>query len=141
MTKILLMILLSMTATAGADGCRQFSGNYQIEVNCQGISPHSGLQIGYFAGNQELSLIYDPGTHPMQEQRYIADGQQHSGDGDNSGDTYTASCTADTITIRRVFRKLLYPIKDEIKMDSTGLDYVETFEGRDGATVCRFERL
>jgi hypothetical protein len=123
-----------------ADSCASFAGNFEAQLSCQGISPHSGIQIGYFSPNQSLILIYDPGHHPMAAQTYTSDGAEHTGDVNNTGDTYTASCTGNVMKIRRIFSALKYPLVEEITLNSNGLDYVETFEGRDGATVCRFER-
>ncbi|MGZ3722197.1 MAG: hypothetical protein ACXVA9_04655 [Bdellovibrionales bacterium] len=145
MTKIIFTILVSMTAAAGADSCQDFGGGWKPELLCQGIESYTHLRVGTFEGTQELILTFDRDGRPLPDQRYISDGIEHAGDRDNTGDTYTASCKGDTMTVRRVFKQLIYPIKQEFTLNRdhfapVSVDLIEKFEGRDGATVCHFVR-
>lgn len=138
MTKFIFAILVLVSASAGADSCKPFTGIYHTELACQGITFHDGIKIDYTDANQQLIVKYDPVSGNFPEENYIADGVQHAGDVNNTGDTYTASCTGSKMVIRRVFRQLIAPLQEEITLTGTGLHFIETFEGRDGATVCDF---
>src|SRR5665213_2706371 len=100
--KYFFLALSFLVPPAFADSCAKFAGGFEAQLSCQGISPHSGIQIAYFSPNQTLILNYDPG-HGEPTQTYISDGADHAGDKNNTGDSYTASCTGNVIKIRRIF--------------------------------------
>jgi len=104
-------LIVSAAPSSFADGsCVQFSGSYTVssagcyEAHDGGTysdSVYNGMVISADASNN-LSMHYKTDGESGFTVNYIADGQQHNGDINNSGKTYTATCDANQISSTRV---------------------------------------
>lgn len=74
----------------------------------------------------------------LPTQTYLCDSKEHSGDGNNTGDTYIAHCKEDSMEIRRVFKQLKFPLIVKYKKIDSGVEMVETFEGSSFKRQCSF---
>lgn len=75
-----------------------------------------------------VSIQLNRGSSALPIQKYICDSKEHSGDGNNTGDTYTAHCKEDSVEVRRVFKQLS-PLIAKYQKTDRGLEMVEIFEG------------
>jgi hypothetical protein len=100
-----LLISLYASASFASGDCQFFAGKYA--VNSQGCYEshdgrtypdytYTGMIISADATTDNLSMFYREGDQGYTV-NYIADGQEHNGDYNNSGKTYTASCQQNKI--------------------------------------------
>ncbi|MDG0816470.1 hypothetical protein [Bdellovibrio svalbardensis] len=98
---------------------------------------YTGVSIQTNVPNS-IHITLNPNSSPFKPQIYICDSQEHKGDGVNTGDTYLASCSDDSIHIRRVFHQLKYSLIANYRQTSLGLTYTETFDGDQFTRTCEF---
>ena len=83
-------------------------------------------------GTSALSISYGSDSDLPYErftENYIADAQVHMGDGNYTGDVYTASCSNSQITIVRNFKQLLGPLDTLFVLNGDELDFTSAVEG------------
>lgn len=95
------------------------------------------LTTGATSGNT-VSIQLSGGSSLLPIQVYICDSKEHSGDGNNTGDTYIAHCNEGSVEVRRVFKQLKSPLIVKYKKIDSGIEMVETFEGSSFKRQCSF---
>jgi hypothetical protein len=120
----LVLLALPVSAFAASEDCAKFAGNF---IATDVYTVISNIQISW--DSSQLVLNYNHGTENGYSVAFVADGVEHQGtDPANTGKTYTASCSADGISIVRngLFAD---PYTTQLALDNNGvLTMTDTIE-------------
>jgi len=127
--------------------CDRYNGSYQVTECLSGwpgkMQPdmtYSAMDIAHQPNSSELAMTYYYSQSDHFTVNYMADSQDHPGDGVNTGSSYSASCSKNGIVTTR-FGLLKWPLISTVTRALNGIKYVESFEGGDGWTrTCTFAR-
>lgn len=99
---------------------------------------YESVSLQYSSKKNTVSVQLTRRSSVLKIQNYICDSKEHAGDGDNTGDTYIARCSQDSIEIRREFQQLVLPLIVRYQKTAKGLEMTEIFEGSTFKRQCSF---
>jgi hypothetical protein len=133
---VLLLAVLSLPVQAFSDfsDCAKFAGTYQ-SITDYNRSPY--LEVSWDASHVIFSYLENlDGSSSVRDYKvaFIADGVEHDGDIDNTGKTYTASCSSDGISIVRV-GLFITPYATQMTLSDGILTETNTMQGESPQTA------